>query len=99
MIFDPPLETHATSEEFPVTGIDYNHTYDDVSGSGDSQALRTPHQSHASTQVEAVIFFREETDTQICRERMRSFFCDYSFAYSYLRILFLLAINPLNITK
>ena len=54
MISDPSLETHAPSEEFPVTEIGYNHTYDDVSGSGDSQASRTPHQSHASTQAEGV---------------------------------------------
>ena len=54
MISDPPLETHAPLEEFPVTEIDYNHTYDNVSGSGDSQASRTPHQSHASTQAEGV---------------------------------------------
>jgi hypothetical protein len=39
MILDPPLETHTPLEEFLVTEIDYNHTYDNVSGSGDSQAL------------------------------------------------------------
>jgi hypothetical protein len=55
MIFDPPLEMHAPSEEFLVTEIDYNHTYDEVIGSGDSQAWRTPHQSHASTQAKGVI--------------------------------------------
>jgi hypothetical protein len=54
MISDPPLEMHVLSEEFPVTEIDYNHTYDNVSGSGDSQASGTPHQSHASTQAEGV---------------------------------------------
>jgi len=37
-----------------VTEIDYNPTYDDVSGSGDSQALRIPQQSNASTQAEGV---------------------------------------------
>jgi hypothetical protein len=54
MISDPPLETHAPLEESPVTEIDYNHTYDGISGSGNSQASRTPHQSHASTQAEGV---------------------------------------------
>jgi hypothetical protein len=54
MISDPPLEMHAPLEEFLVTEIDYHHTYDDVSGSGDSQASQTPHQSHASTQAEEV---------------------------------------------
>ena len=54
MVLDPPLETHAPSEEFPVTEIDYNHTYDNVSGSGDSQASRTPHQPNASNQAEGV---------------------------------------------
>ena len=54
MISDPPLETHAPLEEFPATAIDYNHTYDDVSGSGDSQASQTPHQSNASNQAEGV---------------------------------------------
>jgi hypothetical protein len=54
MISDPPLETHVPSEEFPDTEIDYNHTHDDVSGSGDSQASRTPHQSNASNQAEGV---------------------------------------------
>ena len=54
MILDPPLETHAPSEEFPVTEIDYNHAHDDVSGSGDSRASRTPHQSNDSNQAEGV---------------------------------------------
>ena len=49
MLFDPPLETHAPLQELLVTEIDYNPTYDDVSGSEDTQALQTPHQSHAFT--------------------------------------------------
>jgi hypothetical protein len=39
MISDPPSEMHAPLEEFLVTEIDYNPTYDNVSRSGDSQAL------------------------------------------------------------
>ncbi len=42
MLSDMPLEMHVPLEEFSVTEIDYNPTSNEVSGSGDSQALQTP---------------------------------------------------------
>jgi hypothetical protein len=52
MLSDPPLETQAPLEEYSVTEIGYNPTYDNFSESGDSQALQTPRLSKTSTQAE-----------------------------------------------
>jgi hypothetical protein len=54
MLSDMPLEAHVPSEEFSVTEIDYDPTSNDVSGSGESQALQTPCLSQASIQAKGV---------------------------------------------
>jgi hypothetical protein len=54
MLSYTPLETHVPSEEFSVTEIDYNSTFDNVSRSGESQALRTPCLSQSSIRAKGV---------------------------------------------